>query len=201
MERLRLHRPARPPCLGRNGGSWNGRGIISSSSAPNVFSDVALVAQGNTVVLHQTYAGDANLDGIINGDHYFLIDSNYGSVGNAVNYQTGDFNYDGRIDADDYFLIDANYGKSQSPLAKWAAIAEACISPDGTPVFSDASLSLDDAATDTTSPKGPTSLSIPAVITEAAYALPGGKSSLFADDAISAYSRLIADDAAASDSL
>ena len=76
-----------------------------------------------------------------------------------MNYQTGDFNYDGRIDADDYFLIDANYGKAQSPLANGAAIAEAYISPDGTPVFSDASLSLDDAATDINSPKGPTSLS------------------------------------------
>ena len=43
---------------GRNGGAWNGHGIISSSPTPaRVFSDVALVTQGNNVVLRQTYAG------------------------------------------------------------------------------------------------------------------------------------------------
>ncbi|HYO09684.1 MAG TPA: PA14 domain-containing protein [Tepidisphaeraceae bacterium] len=53
-----------------------------------------------------TYAGDANLDGTINGDDYFLLDSNAGRVG--ANWYNGDFNFDGKVDGDDYFLIDSN---------------------------------------------------------------------------------------------
>ncbi len=45
-----------------------------------------------------TYAGDANLDGKINADDYFQIDSNYNKNGNnaAISFHDGDFNYDGK---------------------------------------------------------------------------------------------------------
>jgi hypothetical protein len=62
-----------------------------------------------------TFAGDANLDGIIGGDDYFHIDAGY--LAHADAFVKGDFNYDARIDADDYFLIDANYAHARAPLA------------------------------------------------------------------------------------
>ncbi len=241
---------------GRNGGAWNGHGIISSSAVPaRVSPAVALVTQGNNVILRQTYAGDANLDGVINGDDYFILDSQYalmktgdlngdgrvdaddyfiidrnysrhaaaghasGDIDNngvingddyflmdnsyaaykAIGYAAGDFNYDGRIDADDYFLIDANYNKAQSALSNSQAITQDYVSPANNSPFADVSLSPDDAAT--SDANHATSLSSESVITESSYAPPGGKTSVFADDGESAYSHLIADDAAASDLL
>ena len=53
-----------------------------------------------TVFVRYTYAGDANLDGIINGDDYFRIDS--GFAASSTGFIKGDFDYNGRIDADDY---------------------------------------------------------------------------------------------------
>ena len=81
VERRRLHRPARPPPPAAMAASWNGPGITAPAPPPRLLR-CRPRSQGNTIVLRQTYAGDANLDGVINGDDYFLIDSNYGSVGN-----------------------------------------------------------------------------------------------------------------------
>jgi len=58
---------------------------------------------------------DANLDGVINADDYFLIDSGY--ITQAKGYHNGDFNYDGVINADDYFLIDSTFIGQNGPLA------------------------------------------------------------------------------------
>jgi hypothetical protein len=74
------------------------------------------VAAGDLLVAY-TYAGDANLDGRINGDDYFQIDRNLGATGSAVSYHTGDFNYDGKINGDDYFLLDANANAAATTAA------------------------------------------------------------------------------------
>jgi hypothetical protein len=63
-------------------------------------------AAGQDAEIVYTYAGDANLDGGIDADDYFAIDSGY-SRGSAT-YANGDFNYSGKIDGDDFFIIDAN---------------------------------------------------------------------------------------------
>src|SRR6185437_775432 len=130
---------------GRDGGAWDGAGIVTSMSAAKTpgaltalgiaeANDVVNFGGGQTaiwdgqtvdttaVLIRYTYAGDANLDGVINGDDYFDIDAGYASQ--ATGYLNGDFNYDGRVDADDYFLIDANYGHAQSPPAG-GAVAQA----------------------------------------------------------------------------
>ncbi|MCY2954337.1 MAG: DUF6531 domain-containing protein [Planctomycetota bacterium] len=67
------------------------------------------------VLVKYTWDGDANLDGVINADDYFQIDSGY--ITQAKGYQNGDFNYDGVINADDYFLIDSAYIGQSGPLA------------------------------------------------------------------------------------
>ena len=118
---------------GRHGGDWNGKGIttwMTQALAPSALTTLAVAANsvlGKTnfggqsvgaadVLVMYTYDGDADLNGVINGDDYFRIDSGYAS--HATGYVNGDFNYDGRIDADDYFIIDRNYARQTTPFAQ-----------------------------------------------------------------------------------
>jgi hypothetical protein len=123
---------------GRNGGSWNGDGIITSmtaAAAPQTLMTLGVadaaaalslgatdtaVWQGNTVdssavLVRYTFTADATLDGGIDGDDYLQVDAGYSA--SATGYAHGDFDYNGVIDADDYFLIDSNYNKAQVSLA------------------------------------------------------------------------------------
>jgi hypothetical protein len=67
------------------------------------------------VLVKYTYFGDANLDGMVNGSDYTLIDNGYNS--GLSGWRNGDFNYDGVIDGDDYMLIDNAFNTQGSPLA------------------------------------------------------------------------------------
>jgi hypothetical protein len=127
---------------GRNGGAWNGDGIISSPAA-GVLTTVGLAeasdalqltgaqtapwhgqtADASCVLVKHTYAGDADLNGIIDGDDFARIDSGFSASG--TDYADGDFDYSGRVDADDYFIVDANYNKAQQPIAPALAISRA----------------------------------------------------------------------------
>ena len=130
---------------GHGPGLWNGTSGITSSSAPSMTGLTALaVAEASdvlgltdsqtaswygatvdatTVLVKYTWGGDANLDGVINADDYFLIDSNYNKT--AGGYVSGDFDYNGRIDGDDYFTIDANFA------AQAGVIGSAPLAPAG----------------------------------------------------------------------
>jgi hypothetical protein len=84
--------------------------------APNETVAVAgQTADGTSVVIKYTYAGDANLDGTIDGGDYGVID-NFVQVPGASGYFNGDFNYDGIIDGGDYGIIDNNIQAQGSPL-------------------------------------------------------------------------------------
>ncbi len=135
---------------GRNGGTWDGKGIITSMTAaisPQKLTTLAVaaasqagfptggtfagvsVAPADLLVMY-TYAGDANLDGTINADDYFAIDSNYNKSGTVFGYANGDFNYDGKINGDDYFLIDSNFVAQGAPFSRGAMFdPSATISP------------------------------------------------------------------------
>ena len=115
---------------GRNGGAWTGGGIVTSQTAaksPNTLTTLGVAASsdalgitagqtatwfgntvsaGDTLVLY-TFAGDANLDGVISGDDYFQIDSSFPQ--HLRGYFHGDFDFNGVINGDDYFLIDSNF--------------------------------------------------------------------------------------------
>ena len=67
------------------------------------------------MLIKYTYAGDANLDGVISGDDYSSIDFNL-EVPGASGYFNGDFNYDGIISGDDYSTIDFNILAQGAPL-------------------------------------------------------------------------------------
>jgi len=72
------------------------------------------VVDQNCILAKCTYSGDANLDGLVNADDYFQIDSGY--ITQKGGYHNGDFNYDGLINADDYFLIDSAFIGQSGPL-------------------------------------------------------------------------------------
>lgn len=135
-------------------GSWNGSayagvnglvaaGRIISSSTPTPASALQAIGVSDAtqpLKLTRTFAGDANVDGKIDGDDYFAIDAHAGQVGGDVSFANGDFNYDGRVNADDYFLIDANYNKAASPMALSAAPAIPAAAPDIPGVFATATI-------------------------------------------------------------
>jgi len=70
---------------------------------------------GSSVLAMYTYAGDANLDGVIDGGDYGTID-NFVQVPGADGYANGDFNYDGVIDGGDYGIIDNNIQAQGAPF-------------------------------------------------------------------------------------
>ncbi len=123
-------------------GAWNGSGIVTTMSDavdPNSLTslgvaragDALLLADGETsawrgqtvsasdLLIGYTYGGDANLDGTINGDDYFQIDSAFAQ--GLHGWFNGDFDYDGTINGDDYFLIDSNFARQGLPLGGSAA--------------------------------------------------------------------------------
>ncbi|HYO09041.1 MAG TPA: autotransporter-associated beta strand repeat-containing protein, partial [Tepidisphaeraceae bacterium] len=118
---------------GRNGGAWNGNGIVTTV-APNQPADLTTLAvapashvlglsgadtgtwNGRTVdasaiLVKYTYTGDADLNGKINGDDYFIIDSKIAQSSALRGWRFGDFNYDGKINGDDYFSLDSNIAR------------------------------------------------------------------------------------------
>lgn len=92
------------------GGSMTGIGVIGNglgggAAVYDVFGGQAV--NDNSVLLKYTWNGDANLDGVVNADDYFLTDSGY--ITQIGGWYNGDFNYDGWVNADDYFLIDSAF--------------------------------------------------------------------------------------------
>ncbi len=118
---------------GYNGGPWNGTTGITSSTAAgthNTAVGVELNSNGSTallstfegqgvtstdVLVKYTYFGDANLDGVVNGSDYTLIDNGFNN--NLTGWHNGDFNYDGIVNGDDYTLIDNAFNTQGAPIA------------------------------------------------------------------------------------
>src|SRR5206468_12459249 len=103
-------------------------GLAVATAAETGYAGGNFIAQSVTAsdtLIMYTWGGDANLDGTLNGDDYFQIDSNIGLAGTVFGYHNGDFNYDGDINGDDYFIIDSNIGIGQSatPFPTSSAIA------------------------------------------------------------------------------
>lgn len=121
---------------GQNAGTWDGKGIVTDRSdaaagltslgvaeAGDVFGigpgdTIAwdgMTVDGSTVLVKYTYAGDANMDGVISGDDYSAIDFNI-AVPGSFGWYAGDFNFDGIISGDDYSAIDFNILAQGAPL-------------------------------------------------------------------------------------
>jgi parallel beta-helix repeat protein len=123
---------------GRGDGSWDGGGIVTSLSivgdsttrtlGVNETSAVFGVSYGESliwkgavidstmVIIRYTYLGDIDLNGEINGDDYFFLDSNVMNSGVVFGYGVGDINLDGEINGDDYFWLDSQILAQGPPL-------------------------------------------------------------------------------------
>jgi autotransporter-associated beta strand protein len=120
---------------GLNSGTWDGSGIVTSQGdALSGLTTIAVATgeqirglgtatdlwagqtiTGASTLAMYTYAGDLNLDGLINGDDYANIDFN-SSNPSASGYFNGDINYDGVINGDDYASIDFNVNAQGAPF-------------------------------------------------------------------------------------
>ncbi|HWA50641.1 MAG TPA: hypothetical protein VG742_20400 [Dongiaceae bacterium] len=110
---------------GRNGGSWTGNSLTSSSAAldPNLTalgygeaSDVLGVSggtfdgvpvDGTAVLVKFTYLGDANLDGVVDIRDLYRLAVNYNAGGKL--WTSGDFNYDGLTNVKDLTALAINW--------------------------------------------------------------------------------------------
>ncbi|MGE5611197.1 MAG: cohesin domain-containing protein [Bacillota bacterium] len=121
----------------RGDGSWAGKGLTSSSAkavAEALTGNTGLAAilndaggeailnsfDGQTVGINDilvkyTWNGDVDLNGVVDGDDYFLIDA--GFISKLDQYRNGDIDLNGVIDGDDYFLVDAAFISQGAPLA------------------------------------------------------------------------------------
>jgi len=104
---------------GRNGGAWNGNGIVTSS-ASGKFTTLDIAEIAGDVVVKFTYGGDANLDGKITIDDYVKIDT--GVAAGRTGWINGDFNYDGNVSIDDYLVIDQNIRTQGPPFGSAAGV-------------------------------------------------------------------------------
>jgi hypothetical protein len=123
-------------------GAWDQNGIVSATAATTGglttigvarAGDVLGIAASETttwngetvtgadILAMYTYAGDANLDGVIDGGDYGAIDNNV-QISGAYGYSNGDFNYDGVIDGGDYGVIDNNIQQQGAPLGSSGSI-------------------------------------------------------------------------------
>jgi subtilase family serine protease len=115
------------------GGYWNGYGINSSAAASDTTFRTALgvisnsnngipiypvfdgyAASASDIFVKYTYYGDADLNGVVNGADYQLIDVGFHT--GQGNWMNGNFNYDSSIDGSDFTLIDNDYNEQGLPL-------------------------------------------------------------------------------------
>jgi autotransporter-associated beta strand protein len=113
---------------GYNNDTWTGSGIVSSIAA----GDSGLYAVGyvdgnvdagtpagtNQILVENTLAGDANLDGIVNFADLLVVAQNFNHTldthNNPIDWADGDFNYDGVVNFADLLLVAQNFNKQLS---------------------------------------------------------------------------------------
>jgi len=127
---------------GYNNGAWDGtQGILSTTAGASGLPKTAIgyaeasqilggaggpfsgqTADGTSVLLRYTVAGDANLNKTVNLDDFTALAANFGNAGLWV---SGDFNYNGLVNLDDFTILAANFGQSiPTDLPRGAAVPE-----------------------------------------------------------------------------
>jgi hypothetical protein len=91
----------------------NGAGSAIYATFPPGGSGVA--ASINDVLVRTTYFGDANLDGLVDGVDFALL--NNGFANGLSGWSNGDFNYDGVIDGVDFALLNNSFANQGAPFA------------------------------------------------------------------------------------
>ena len=138
--------------LNVNGTFWGGNGIMSSTAASTsggtltavgaILNDYAeaglpsgpiytefngVAVTENDILVKYTYFGDADLNGVVDGTDYFLIDNAFSAGTVDGGWLNGDFDYNGAVDGTDYFLIDNAFSAQGEPLSGGAAASAASV--------------------------------------------------------------------------
>jgi hypothetical protein len=127
---------------GRNGGAWNGLGIMSGSAATNPGHLTTLGSMEATeyksiygagakfhlepidntcVLIKYTWYGDTDFNGKVDGADYARMDSTFNNElaqGNIGGWFNGDLDYNGKVDGADYALIDSAFNAQGSTLLR-----------------------------------------------------------------------------------
>jgi hypothetical protein len=118
---------------GRNGGVWDGFGIVSSAAAANPGYALGYRVDGLDLHIIYTRYGDADLDRFVNLNDFDALAANFGQSGRV--WAHGDFNYDRVVNLEDFNLLAANFGLiAAGPEVTpddWAALAAAVPEPVG----------------------------------------------------------------------
>ena len=108
---------------GRDGGTWDGLGITSSTATANglalgyalagdvnmdVFHDTPV--EPSDVIVRMTFEGDANLDGKVDLADFVHLRNGFG--GTSSLWSSGNFNYDDDVDLSDFVMLRNNFGKA-----------------------------------------------------------------------------------------
>jgi hypothetical protein len=103
--------------------------------------DVSSVSADTWALTQYTYMGDADLNGLLNGDDYYYLDTSIDYVNNGsdppvISWANGDFDFNGVINGDDFYWIDsvmdyanANWGGATPELPVGFAAAAAVPEP------------------------------------------------------------------------
>ncbi len=94
----------------------NGDPLIAG--AITELSGFAIPNPNSSVLVKYTWFGDSNLDGVVDGSDYALLDTGFGSNGMFTGWVFGDYDYSGVVDGSDYALMDTGF------LAQTAALPE-----------------------------------------------------------------------------
>jgi autotransporter-associated beta strand protein len=97
-----------------NGGLWN-VGQFRNSTTGTTGLTLGWKDSGTQVTVMATYAGDANLDGEVDGADVDIWKLNVGTTGVDV-WELADFNYDGEVDGADVDIWKLNVGSSLGGL-------------------------------------------------------------------------------------
>jgi hypothetical protein len=146
---------------GYSGGTWSGKGIISSKAATDhgkalgyveagdlmepgggMFEDQPV--DGTAIVVKYVLVGDADFDGAVGFSDLVAVAQHYGDDSGEATWSMGDFNYDGRVNFVDLVEVAQNYGSGVATASTgefisrlgddWAAAQAAVPEPRG--VFS-----------------------------------------------------------------
>ncbi len=79
------------------------------SGAITEISGFAIPAPTTSILVKFTWFGDSNLDGVVDGSDYALIDTGFTAGGALGGWVFGDYDYSGTIDGSDYALIDTGF--------------------------------------------------------------------------------------------
>lgn len=122
----------------RNGGTWDGAGLTSSTAAAEATPRVrtlAVLSGSEYLALHgenatfnlyavtpsdvlvkYTFYGDTDLNDVVDFDDYARIDGGFNN--GLTGWLNGDFDYNGVIDFDDYSLIDLAFNSQAGTLPR-----------------------------------------------------------------------------------